>query len=259
MMSAVADFDPTVPSIARVYDYLLAGKDNFAVDRDVAEKLLAVAPTAAEVMRENRQFLARAATWAAENGIRQFIDLGCGMPTTPNTHQRAQAAAPDARVVYVDNDPVVLAHLRAIAAQGNPGVTVIDADVREVPDMLAALGAAIDLTRPVCLLMGALLHFFPADAARKLVAGYAGALAPGSYLVLSVGRADGDTAQGFGTYSSAGAAQAYNHSVADFTSFFGPLTLVPPGVVDARGWPGGDRDEPLPDRPGQALVGVARV
>ena len=100
----MADFDPAVPSIARVYDYLLDGKDHFAVDREVAEKLLAVAPTAAEVMRDNRQFLARAATWAAQNGIRQFIDIGCGMPTTPNTHQSAQAVAADARVAYIDID-----------------------------------------------------------------------------------------------------------------------------------------------------------
>jgi O-methyltransferase involved in polyketide biosynthesis len=257
----VADFDPTVPSIARVYDYLLDGKDNFAVDRAVAEKLLAVAPTAAEVMRDNRQFLARAAAWAARSGIHQFIDLGCGMPTTPNTHQSAQAVAPDARVAYIDIDAVVLAHLRALAAHGNPGVTVVERDVREIGDILDAIGDAIDLTEPVCLLMGALLHFFPPDAARDLVAGYAAALAPGSYVVLSVGRADdGDSAQGFGTYSSNGAAQAHNHSVADFSSFFGSLRLVPPGVVDARDWHADDgQSAPLSPRPGQALVGVARV
>lgn len=254
------DFDPTVPSIARVYDYLLDGKDNFAVDRAVAEKLLAVAPTAAEVMRENRQFLARAATWAAENGIRQFIDVGCGMPTTPNTHQSAQAVAADARVAYIDIDAVVLAHLRALAAQGNPGVTVIDGDAREIDVMLAAIGGAIDLAQPVCLVMGAFLHFFKPEAARDLVAGYVAALAPGSYLVLSVGRTDdNETAQGFCTYSSASAAQAYNHSVADFTSFFGPLTLVPPGVVDARNWHTEGQSAPLPPRAGQTLVGVARV
>jgi len=103
-----------------VYDYLLNGKDNFAVDREVAGKLLAVAPIAAVVMRENGQFLARAARWAAEQGIGQFIDLGCGMPTTPNTHQSAQAANQEAHVAYVDTDAVVLAHLRALAAQGNP-------------------------------------------------------------------------------------------------------------------------------------------
>ena len=255
------DFDPTVPSIARVYDYLLNGKDNFAVDRDVAAKLLAVAPTAALVMRENRQFTARATSWAAKQGIRQFIDLGCGMPTAPSTHQSAQAIDADARVAYVDIDAVVLAHLRALAAQGNAGVTVIDGDVREIAVIVDAIRTAIDLAEPGCLLMGALLHFFPPDAARDLVAGYAAALAPGSYVVLSVGRADGDDeSRGFGTYSSSGAAQAYNHSVAEFTSFFGPLTLVPPGVVDAREWhPADGQSGPLPPRPGQALVGVAQV
>jgi O-methyltransferase involved in polyketide biosynthesis len=257
----VADFDPSTPSIARVYDYLLDGKDNFAVDRDVALKLLAVAPIAAEVMRENRQFLARATRWAAENGISQFIDLGCGMPTVPNTHQTAQAVTPGAHVAYVDIDAVVLAHLRALAAQGNPDVTVIDGDVREVAAILDAIGPGIDLTRPACLSMGALLHFFPPDDARDLVARYVAALAPGSYVVLSVGRADGDEeSRGFGTYSSAGAARAYNHSVAEFTGFFGPLTLVPPGVSDAREWhPDDDQPVPPPPRPGQALVGVARV
>ena len=257
----MADFDPSAPSIARVYDYLLDGKDNFAVDRDVALKLLAVAPIAADVMRENRQFLARATRWAAENGISQFIDLGCGMPTAPNTHQTAQAVTPGAHVAYVDIDAVVLAHLRALAAQGNPDVTVIDGDVREVAAILSAIGPGIDLTRPACLSMGALLHFFPPDDARDLVARYAAALAPGSYVVLSVGRADGDEeSRGFGTYSSTGAAQAYNHSVAEFTGFFGPLTLMPPGVIDAREWhPDDDQPVPPPPRPGQALVGVARV
>ena len=257
----MADFDPSAPSIARVYDYLLDGKDNFAVDRDVALKLLAVAPIAADVMRENRQFLARATRWAAENGITQFIDLGCGMPTVPNTHQTAQAVTPGAHVAYVDIDAVVLAHLRALAAQGNPDVTVIDGDVREVAAILDAIGPGIDLTRPACLSMGALLHFFPPDDARDLVARYAAALAPGSYVVLSVGRADGDEeSRGFGTYSSAGAARVYNHSVAEFTGFFGPLTLVPPGVIDAREWhPDDGQPVPPPPRPGQALVGVARV
>ena len=256
----MAVFDPSAPSIARVYDYLLGGKDNFAVDRDVALKLLAVAPIAADVMRENRQFLARATRWAAENGISQFIDLGCGMPTVPNTHQTAQAVIAGAHVAYVDIDAVVLVHLRALAAQGNPDVTVIDGDVREVAAILDSTGPGIDLTRPR-LSMGALLHFFPPDDARDLVARYAAALAPGSYVMLSIGRADGDEeSRGFGTYSSAGAAQAYNHSVAEFTSFFGPLTLVPPGVIDAREWhPDDGQPVPPPPRPGQALVGVARV
>ena len=140
-------------------------------------------------------------------------------------------------------------------------MTVIDGDVRKVEVILDAVSPGIDLSRPVCLLMGALLHFFPADEARDLVAAYAAALAPGSYVVLSVGRADGDAeSKGFGTYSSTGAAKAYNHSVAEFAGFFGPLPLVPPGVADAREWhPDGEQPTPLPPRPGQSLVGVARV
>jgi O-methyltransferase involved in polyketide biosynthesis len=259
-MAAVADFDPNTPSIARVYDYLLDGKDNFAADREVAERLLAVAPLAAEVTRENRQFLARAVTWAANQGIGQFIDLGCGMPTAPNTHGTAREITPGARVAYVDNDVVVLSHLRALAAKGNPGVTVVDGDVRDTAAILDTVAAGIDLSAPACLLMGFLLHFFAPHAARDLVARYVAALAPGSYVVLSAGRGDSDAAdQGFGAYS-AGAARVYNHSVAEFTSFFGSMELVPPGVVDAREWrPDWEQAVHLPPRDGQAIVGVGRV
>jgi O-methyltransferase involved in polyketide biosynthesis len=163
--------------------------------------------------------------------------------------------------VYIDIDAVVLAHLRAIAAQGNPGVTVLEGDARETAVILDAIGGALDLTQPTCLLMGALLHFFAPDAARELVAGYVAALAPGSYVMLSVGRSDdNDASRGFGTYSSAGAAKVYNHSVAEFASFFGPLPLVPPGVIDARQWHTDDgQSDPSHPRPGVALVGVARV
>jgi O-methyltransferase involved in polyketide biosynthesis len=259
-MASVPAFDPNTPSIARVYDYLLNGKDNFAADREVAERLLAVAPLTAEVTRENRQFLARAVTWAANQGIGQFIDLGCGMPTAPNTHRTARAVAPGARVAYVDNDVVVLSHLRALAAKGDPGVTVVGGDVREPTAILDAVAAGIDLSAPACLLLGFLLHFSAPDAARDLVASYVAALAPGSYVVLSVGRADSDkTSAGFGTYSAA-AAPVYNHSVPEFASFFGPLELVPPGVVDAREWrPDWEQTVSLPPRDGQVIVGVARV
>src|SRR6202035_5486657 len=168
-------FDPGTPSIARVYDYLLNGKDNFAVDREVAERLLAVAPLTAEVTRENSQYLARAVTWAARQGVTQFIDLGCGMPTEPNTHQTARVIAGGARVAYVDNDAVVLSHLRALAAKGDPAVSVVDGDVREVAAILDAVAAGIDRSAPACLLMGFLLHFFAPDAAQDLVARYAAA------------------------------------------------------------------------------------
>jgi hypothetical protein len=256
----VADFDAQIPASARIYDYLLGGKDNFAADREVGDKLLAVAPLTVEVTRENRQFLARAVTWVAQQGIGQFVDLGCGMPTVPNTDGTARQIVPDARVAYVDNDPVVLAHLRALAAHGNPGVTVVDGDARQPGPILDAVAAGVDLSAPVCLLMGFLLHFFdPADA-RDLVARYVAVLAPGSYVVLSVGRGDSDAADnGFGAYSSGGI-PVHNHSVADFTSFFGGLELVPPGVVDSRVWqPGSDQPVHLPPRDGQVIVGVARV
>jgi S-adenosyl methyltransferase len=153
----MADFDPRTPSIARVYDYILGGKDNFAADREVADRLMAAAPLTVEVSRENRQFLARAVTWAAGQGIGQFIDLGCGMPTVPNTHETARAIIPAARVAYIDNDLVVLTHLRALAEHGNPGVTVVDGDVREPDGIIGAISGDIDLEAPACLLMGYLL------------------------------------------------------------------------------------------------------
>jgi SAM-dependent methyltransferase len=256
----VADFDAQTPASARVYDYLLGGKDNFAADRVVGDKLLAVAPLTVEVTRENRQFLTRAVTWAAQQGISQFVDLGCGMPTAPNTHGTAQQVSPGARVAYVDNDPVVLAHLRALAAHANPNVTVVDGDVRAAGAILDAVAEGVDLSAPVCLMMGFLLHFFEPGDARDLVASYVPALAPGSYVMLTVGRGDSDAADnGFGAYSSGGI-QVHNHSVADFTSFFGDLELVPPGVVDAREWhPGSDQPVHLPPRDGQVIVGVGRA
>ena len=256
----MADFDAHVPSIARVYDYLLDGKDNFAADREAAQRMLSANPLVGEMVRENRKFLARAVTWAANAGISQFIDLGCGMPTAPSTHDTARAVTPDARVAYVDNDPVVLRHLRALVAKGNPGVTVVDNDVREADSLMAAVAAGIDLSSPACLMMGWLLHFFAPQAARDLVARYVVELAPGSCVVLSAGRGDSDAAdKGASTYSSE-VTRVYNHSVQDFASFFGALELVPPGVVDAREWlPGWEEPVRLPPRIGQTIAGVARL
>ena len=152
----------------------------------------------------------------------------------PNTHQTAKATIPAARVAYIDNDPVVLTHLRALAEHGNPGVTVVDGDVREPGAIIAAIQDDIDLEAPACLLMGYLLHFFAPDAARDLVASYVARLVPGSYVVLSVGRADGAAAkQGFGAYS---------------------------GVVDGREWyPDSGQPVHAAPRDGRVIVGVARV
>jgi S-adenosyl methyltransferase/Protein of unknown function (DUF3375) len=187
-------------------------------------------------------------------------ESGCGMPTVPNTQETAQAIIPDARVAYIDNDPVVLTHVRALAEHGNPNVTVVDGDVREPAEIVAAIQDDIDFEAPACLMMGYLLHFFAPDTARDLVANYVAKLAPGSHVVLSVGRADGEAAkQGFGACSSSGT-RVYNHSVKDFASFFGLLKLVPPGVVDGREWyPDSDHPVHATPRDGQVIVGVARV
>ena len=197
---------------------------------------IAFAPLIPALARENRQFLARAVTWAAHQGIAQFIDLGCGMPTTPNTHESARAVVPDAKVAYVGNDPVVLGHLNVLVAKGDPGMTVVDGDVRGPAAILDAIAGRIDLTEPACLIMGYLLHFSSPQAARDLVASYAAALAPGSYVVVSVIRADrADADESFNGYSKS-VATVYTHTPEDFATFVGPLELVPPGAVDARLW-----------------------
>jgi len=255
----VAKVDPNTPSIARVYDYVLGGKDNFAADRELAGRLLDLIPQIAELAVENRQFLARAVTWAAEQGVSQFIDVGCGLPTDPNTHESARAVAGDARVAYVDNDPVVVNHLRALVANGNPGVTVVAANVRDVAAVLDDVRPDLDLSAPVCLVAGYLLHFFTAAVARDMMRGYAAALAPGSYLVVSVLHAEGEAGdEGLDMYSSA-AAPVYSHPLPEVTGFFGGLRLIPPGLVQARQWHAAAQSPKVPPRGTHHVVaGVAR-
>jgi hypothetical protein len=256
----VADFDPSIPSIARVYDYFLGGKDNFAADRELGAQLVKLVPSTPVTLRENKKYLRLAVIWAANQGIRQFIDLGAGMPTSPSTHETAREVAPGARVAYVDNDAVVLSHLDALAAHGNKGVTVVDGDVRDADAILHAVAEGIDLTEPACLIMGSLLHFFAPQAARDLVARYTEALAPGSYLILTMGIATGKAAEKFFRMYSEGPSKLYQHSPEDFASFFGPLELVPPGIGDARtSRPGWEEVTVLPSREGWMITGIARV
>src|ERR1700722_311483 len=255
----MAEFDPSVPSIARVYDYFLGGKDNFASDRALGDQMIKMAPLVPVITRENRQFLASAVTQAANQGIGQFIDLGCGLPTAPDTLESARGIIAGARVAYVDNDPVVLSHLNARVAKGNPGVTVVAGDVREVPVILDGVRDGIDLSVPVCLIMGFLLHFFTADAARDLVARYTAALSPGSLLVLFAIHVDTKGAdEGFAGYSTA-VAPVYNHSAVEFATFLDSLEILPPGVVDARMWCARTgAPDPL-QRDQYAIAGVARI
>jgi O-methyltransferase involved in polyketide biosynthesis len=256
----VADFDPLIPSIARVYDYFLGGADNFAADRELGERLVGMVPAIPVTVRENRQFLGRAVTWAADQGVSQFIDLGAGMPTSPSTHESAQAVVPGACVAYVDNDPVVLTRLRALRAAGSTGVTVVDGDVRAADAVLGAVAEGIDLSEPACLIMGSLLHFFAPPAAAGLVARYARALAAGSYVILTTGMASGDAAEQFFRLYSAGPTKLYQHSPDDFAAFFGSLDLVPPGIGDARTLRPGHADVPAaPPRDAWMIVGIART
>jgi hypothetical protein len=261
-MRRVPDFDPNIPSIARVYDYWLGGKDNFAADRVVGERLIEAMPSLLPTVVENKDFLARAVTWAANQGVRQFIDVGCGMPTPPTTDEVAREVHPDARVAYVDSDPIVVSHLDALLAHGNPGVTVLDGDVRDVPGILARVSEGLDLSRPACLIMGALLHFFDVPDAQDLVASYVAALAPGSFVVLTMGLVLGDRGDGFfRTYMADGPTKLYQHNAADFASFFGPpLEMVEPGVGDGRTLrPGWAKVPSPPERDCTIIAGIARV
>ncbi|NUR91157.1 MAG: SAM-dependent methyltransferase, partial [Nonomuraea sp.] len=177
-----AGIDPTVPSVARMYDFYLGGKDNFASDRAAAEKIIELVPSIKDIAKDNRDFLIRVVRMLAAAGIRQFVDVGTGLPTQQNVHQVALEAAPESRVVYVDKDPIVLVHARALLAD-NPSTVVINADMTEPGSLLdhPELRAHLDLSKPVAVLLFAILHFVPdAGAAAKIVASLSAPLVPGS-------------------------------------------------------------------------------
>src|SRR5216683_5124880 len=180
--------DTSVAHMARVYDYWLGGKDNFAADRAAAEQAIAANPGILRDVRANRAFLARAVRYlAAERGIRQFLDIGTGIPTANNTHEVAQSVAPECRVVYVDNDPVVLTHARALLTSGPAGVTAyIDADLRDTRKILAVASQTLDFSRPVAVVLMAIMHLVgDGDDPYGTVAKLIGAVPPGSYLAMS--------------------------------------------------------------------------
>ena len=247
--------------MARIYDTGLGGKDNFAADRELAGKFLASYPYLPDMARDNKQFLARAVTWAAGQGAGQFIDLGCGMPSTPSTLDSARAANPDARAVYLDNDPVVISHMRAIC-KSVTGAIVVDGDVRDPGVTLrwVAAQAGADLASPVCVVMGALLHFLDGPAVRDLIARFTSGLAPGSILVASIATGPGEVARQFSREYSAAIAPYYLHSLADFAGFFDGLELVPPGVTEMQAWRPGWTSQPAPaPRDLWGYVAVARL
>jgi hypothetical protein len=182
------------------------------------------------------------------------------MPTAPNTHESARAVLPDARVAYVDNDPVAVTHLREVVVKGTSGVTVTDGDAGDPDAILRAVSGGLDLAAPTCLVMGFLLHFYAPSAGRALLARYAIGLAPGSYVVVSMVRGDGEVAnRWFATYNS-GVAQGHNYSMAEVNALFDSMELLPPGLAEARRWrPGWPELPETASRDGQAIAGVARI
>jgi O-methyltransferase involved in polyketide biosynthesis len=253
----VTGFDPATPNTARVYCRLLGGKDHFPADRAEADVMLEIYPPLAEMVQENRAFLAEAVTWAANQGIGQFLDLGAGLPATPAVHQTARAVLPAARVAYIDTDPMVLSHVRALLAA--PGVAAVAADLCDPAVVLAdpELRAVIDPAQPVCVVLGAVLHFLDAGTARAVIAGYARLIAPGSCLVISCASFD-DEALVKRLAAEYTAGQFVNHAREDVVSFFAGLELVGPGVSEAQTWRAWHPEPVLRHREAHVLVGVAR-
>jgi S-adenosyl methyltransferase len=235
------DIDVSTPSVARMYDYYLGGKDNYAADREAARLVLGAAPDVPLAALENREFLKRAMHYlAAERGIGQFVDIGPGLPTQGNVHQLAHLHNPGAKVAYIDNDASVLTHGRALL-DGVPGVTIISGDLREPDDILAApkLAALIDFSHPVALLMTLVLHFVPADDdPYAVVARFRDALSPGSFLVISHVTGDGrepGALAGVGAYDNANAPLILR-TRGQVQGFFNGFDLIDPGVVFLSQW-----------------------
>jgi SAM-dependent methyltransferase len=233
-------FRPDIPSPARIYDYLLGGKDNYPADREAAEEIIAAIPDARTFAVQNRAFMRRAVRYlATEAGIRQFIDIGAGLPTQGNVHEIAQQAAAGSRVVYVDNDPVVLAHGR-VMLHGLPDTAIVGQDLRQPGAILAdsELNKLIDFAEPVGLMLVAVLHFLADDEdPGSLVSQLLDGLAPGSYLVLSHASTDSrpESSKALKVYDRA-TARAYSRTRDQVLAMVAGLELVEPGLVWVPQW-----------------------
>jgi hypothetical protein len=256
-----ADIDTGAAHIARVYNYWLGGKDNFAADRAAAELFRESYPDIHVGVRTQRAFLGRAVRYlAGEVGIRQFLDIGTGLPSANNTHEVAQQVAPESRIVYVDNDPIVLAHARALLTGSPRGTTAyLDADVRDTAEILRAAAGLLDFGQPVALMMLGLLQCVPdADDPAAIVKRLLGAVPSGSYLVIShpavdiLGEQMGPAAK---RMNAVMAAPVTLRTRAGVARFFDGLDLVEPGLVQAHRW---RADPPHPDRDVPNYGGVAR-
>lgn len=240
--NAQTGIDTTVPHSARIWNYWLGGKDNYAVDREAGDAFREAFPDIVEVARTSRAFLIRVVEYlAGEAGIRQFLDVGTGLPTEDNTHEVAQRVAPESRIVYVDNDPLVLAHARALLISAPQGDTrYVDANLREPDRILAAAGDILDFSQPVAvMLMGVLGHVAELEEARSIVNRLLDPLPPGSYLAITdgtdviKGEVGQEAQQG---YDDTGAVPYRLSKPAEIASFFEGLELVEPGVVSVPRW-----------------------
>ena len=254
--------DTSVPHSARIWNYWLGGKDNYAVDREAGDQYQATFPGVVEVARASRGFLTRSVRYlVAEAGIRQFLDIGTGLPTHDNTHEIAQRIAPECRIVYVDNDPLVLVHARALLTSTPEGATsYVHADVRDTDRVLAAAKEVLDFTRPVGLILSGIMgHIVDFDEARSIVRRLLDPLPSGSYLSLNDGTsvvAGAAIEQAQADYNAGGAAPYVLRTPEQIASFFEGLELVEPGVVSCPLW----RPEPSkrPIKPVDAFGGVGR-
>jgi hypothetical protein len=261
-MSDKPSFDTSVPHIARVYDYWLGGKDNFAADRELGERTLQAYPNLAYSVRANRAFLYRAARFLArDQGIRQFLDIGTGIPTADNTHEVAQHYAPDSRIVYVDNDPIVLSHSKALLKSDPAGVCAyLDADLNDPQAILTAAAKTLDFSKPVAIMLIAVIHFVADDdAAKSIIDQLSAAVPAGSYVALSHAASDIDAeqmAEMVKRINSSGAETTTLRNRAQVTRLFDGLDLVEPGVIRAAEW---RPDSELGARtPAAMWAGVAR-
>ena len=256
-------FDARVAHPARVYDYWLGGKDNFEADRIAGEQTIAAYPAIRASARANRAFLARTVRYlAAEKGIRQFLDIGTGLPTANNTHEVAQSVTPASRIVYVDNDPLVLSHARALLTSNPQGVTAyLDADLRDTDSLLEQAADTLDFSQPIAIMLLAILHYVPDLAeAQRIVTRLISAVPSGSYVTISHAASDISPAE------MAEMIRRMNEHLAEgnhvgrprevVAQFFGGLELLPPGVVKVTEWRAASQREA--DGPTSLWGGVGR-
>ncbi len=250
-MTAKTAIDTSRPHPARIWNYWLGGKDNYAVDREIGDELLAIFPGMVDVARQSRAFLGRVVRFlAADAGIRQFLDIGTGLPTADNTHEVAQRVTPTARIVYVDNDPLVLAHARALLTSGPAGACAyIDSDVRNPDKILAEADKVLDFTQPIAVMMlGVLGHVPDADAPETIVARLMSSVPSGSYLVINDGtnvlhgQSTGEPAEesararAVARYAAAGGIPYHLRTPERIKGYFAGLELVDPGIVSTSQW-----------------------